>query len=98
MQCSPKQVHALCKSGQFVTSILGAALNFTETDKISFEYQNGADRDTLEKLNQYLVTLNVNIRRIAPQFFCTMQAPPRARSSAQSLTASSRASAPICTI
>jgi hypothetical protein len=37
------------------------AYNFTETGKtsISVEYQNGTDRDTLEKLNQYLVTLNV---------------------------------------
>jgi hypothetical protein len=35
--------------------------NFTETGKtsISVEYQNGTNRDTLEKLNQYLVTLNV---------------------------------------
>ena len=37
------------------------AYNITETGKtsISFEYQNGTNRDTLEKLNQYLVTLNV---------------------------------------
>ena len=37
------------------------AYNFTETGKtsISVEYQNGTNRDTLEKLNQYLVTLNV---------------------------------------
>ena len=37
------------------------AYNFTETGKtsISLEYQNGTNRDTLEKLNQYLVTLNV---------------------------------------
>jgi hypothetical protein len=37
------------------------AYNFTESGKtsISLEYQNGTDRDTLEKLNQYLVTLNV---------------------------------------
>jgi hypothetical protein len=37
------------------------AYNFTETGKtsISFEYQNGTKRDTLERLNQYLVTLNV---------------------------------------
>lgn len=35
--------------------------NFTESGKtsISVEYQNGTDRDTLEKLNQYMVTLNV---------------------------------------
>jgi len=35
--------------------------NFTESGKtsISVEYQNGTDRNTLEKLNQYLVTLNV---------------------------------------
>ena len=35
--------------------------NFTETGKtsISLEYQNGTNRDTLEKLNQYMVTLNV---------------------------------------
>ena len=35
--------------------------NFTKEGKtsISFEYQNGTERDTLEKLNQYLVTLNV---------------------------------------
>jgi hypothetical protein len=37
------------------------AYNFTETGKtsISLEYQNGTNRDTLERLNQYLVTLNV---------------------------------------
>ena len=37
------------------------AYNFTEDGKtsISVEYQNGTDRDTLEKLNQYMVTLNV---------------------------------------
>jgi hypothetical protein len=37
------------------------AYNFTESGKtsISVEYQNGTNRDTLEKLNQYLVTLNV---------------------------------------
>ena len=35
--------------------------NFTETGKtsISVEYQNGTNRDTLEKLHQYMVTLNV---------------------------------------
>jgi hypothetical protein len=35
--------------------------NITETGKTSifFEYQNGTKRDTLKKLNQYLVTLNV---------------------------------------
>jgi len=35
--------------------------NFTESGKtsVSVEYQNGTQRDTLEKLNQYLVTLNV---------------------------------------
>jgi hypothetical protein len=35
--------------------------NFTESGKtsIAFGYQNGTNRDTLEKLNQYLVTLNV---------------------------------------
>jgi hypothetical protein len=35
--------------------------NLTEDGltSISVEYQNGTDRDTLEKLNQYLVTLNV---------------------------------------
>jgi hypothetical protein len=33
--------------------------NFTDNTSISFEYQNGTDRDTLEKLDQYLVTLNV---------------------------------------
>jgi hypothetical protein len=37
------------------------AYNFTEDGltSISLEYQNGTNRDTLEKLNQYLVTLNV---------------------------------------
>jgi hypothetical protein len=37
------------------------AYNITETGKTSifFEYQNGTKRDTLKKLNQYLVTLNV---------------------------------------
>jgi hypothetical protein len=37
------------------------AYNFTEEGKtsISIEYQNGTKRDTLEKLDQYLVTLNV---------------------------------------
>ena len=37
------------------------AYNFTETGKtsISVEYQNGTNRDTLEKLNQYMVALNV---------------------------------------
>jgi hypothetical protein len=37
------------------------AYNFTKEGKtsISFEYQNGTKRDTLEKLDQYLVTLNV---------------------------------------
>jgi hypothetical protein len=35
--------------------------NFTESGKtsISVEYQNGTDRNTLENLNQYMVTLNV---------------------------------------
>ncbi len=33
-----------------------------------------------------------------PQFFCTMQAPPLARRRAQSLSASARLSAPICTM
>jgi hypothetical protein len=37
------------------------AYNITEDGltSISVEYQNGTERDTLEKLNQYLVTLNV---------------------------------------
>jgi predicted porin len=37
------------------------AYNFTESGKtsISVEYQNGTDRNTLENLNQYLVTLGV---------------------------------------
>jgi len=35
------------------------AYNFTEKTSISLEYENGTDRNTLEKLDQYLVTLNV---------------------------------------
>ena len=78
-----------------------ANYNFMDTGKtsISVKYQNGTDRNTLEKLNQYLVTLNVKYLGASRlQFFCTMQAPPRERSSSQSLPASSRLSAPICTM
>ena len=47
------------QSVRMFTTNLG--YNFSKEGKtsISVEYQNGTERDTLEKLNQYLVTLNV---------------------------------------
>ena len=78
-----------------------ANYNFLDTGKtsISVKYQNGTDCNTLEKLNQYLVTLNVKYLGASRlQFFCTMQAPPRERSWSQSLPAWSWLLAPICTM